>query len=74
MIKWNTVTWYSRLLSLVFFVGVVPSVSFYLGRLYEDTVNTVIVSVSVGPVENALEERASIRSRDLGTTTAAQVR
>lgn len=32
--KWNEVTWYSRLLAFIFFFGVVPALSFYMGMRY----------------------------------------
>ena len=30
-IKWNEVTWYSRLIAIVFFLGVVPAIAFDIG-------------------------------------------
>jgi hypothetical protein len=35
-IEWNKVTWYSKLLSLIFLVGVVPMITFYIGMKYEE--------------------------------------
>jgi hypothetical protein len=37
MIQWNTVTWYSRILSIIVFVGIMPAVNFYIGVQYEQT-------------------------------------
>ncbi len=34
MIKWNEVTWYSKLLAIIFFIGVLPMLSFYVGNKY----------------------------------------
>ncbi|HVM73891.1 MAG TPA: hypothetical protein VMU13_03395 [Candidatus Paceibacterota bacterium] len=34
-IKWNEVTWYSRMCAIILFVGVVPALSFYIGMQYE---------------------------------------
>lgn len=38
MIKWNEVTWYSRLGALILFLAVVPALCFYIGTQYELTV------------------------------------
>ena len=35
-IRWNEVTWYSKLLSIIFLLGVVPVLAFYIGVQYED--------------------------------------
>lgn len=32
--KWNQVTWYSRVVSFILFLGVVPVLSFYIGMRY----------------------------------------
>jgi hypothetical protein len=36
-IKFNVVTWYSKLLSILFFIGVLPVLTFYIGTQYELT-------------------------------------
>lgn len=36
-IVWNRVTWYSRLLAVIFFVIVMPILAFYIGTIYEET-------------------------------------
>jgi hypothetical protein len=36
-IKWNEMTWYSRLGAIILFVGVVPALCFYIGMQYEIT-------------------------------------
>lgn len=51
MIKWNEVTWYSRLGAIILFIGVVPVLSFCIGVEYESVLasqeqNKAIVSVS----------------------------
>lgn len=38
-IQWNTYTWYSKLLSIIFFLGVFPVLTFYIGVRYEETKN-----------------------------------
>ncbi len=35
-IKWNTVTWYSKLLSVIFFIAILPVWTFYLGMKYQE--------------------------------------
>ncbi len=37
-IEWNKVTWYSRLLALVLFLGVIPAIAFYIGVEYQKTI------------------------------------
>ncbi len=39
--KWNEVTWYSKLGAIVLFIGIVPALSFYIGTQYELTQQTV---------------------------------
>ena len=51
-IKWNEVTWYSRLLAIILFLGVIPALSFYIGVQYQE-----VVSVS-----------ANVITRDYSTT------
>lgn len=34
MIKWDRVTWYSKLLAIIFFIGVLPLLCFYVGARY----------------------------------------
>ncbi len=34
-VKWNEVTWYSKLGAVIFFLGVVPLLCFYIGIQYE---------------------------------------
>ncbi len=37
MIKFNEVTWYSKLAAIIFFIGVLPALTFYIGIQYEKT-------------------------------------
>lgn len=39
MVKWKEVTWYSKLAAIIFFIGVLPSLTFYIGTKYEDVKN-----------------------------------
>jgi hypothetical protein len=41
MIKWNEYTWYSKLAALIFFIGVMPILTFYIGVQYEKTVQVL---------------------------------
>lgn len=41
MIKWNEVTWYSKLMSAVFILGVLPCVAFYIGIQYQLLTQTI---------------------------------
>jgi hypothetical protein len=34
-VKWNEVTWYSKLGAIILFVGVIPALSFYIGMQYQ---------------------------------------
>ncbi|MEA2715584.1 MAG: hypothetical protein QOG91_612 [Candidatus Parcubacteria bacterium] len=39
-IVWNKVTWFSKLAAVIFFLLIVPILTFYIGRQYEKTVET----------------------------------
>ncbi len=36
-IEWTKVTWYSKLLAVILFLSIIPSLTFYIGRQYEIT-------------------------------------
>lgn len=36
MIKFNEVTWYSKLAAIIFFLGVFPTLTFYIGIQYQE--------------------------------------
>jgi hypothetical protein len=38
-IRWNEVTWYSKLGAIILFVGVVPALSFYIGIKYQESID-----------------------------------
>lgn len=47
-IKWNEVTWYSKLAAVIFFIGVLPILTFCIGAQYEKAKSEyVIVSPQV---------------------------
>ena len=59
MIKFNEVTWYSRWAAIIFFIGVLPALAFYIGVQYEKVASenkivvTKSVSVSTGTTANS---------------------
>ena len=42
-IKWNTVTWYSKLLAVFFFIGIIPAWTFYIGMQYQETKEAMVL-------------------------------
>lgn len=40
-IKWNEVTWYSKLAAIIFLIGVFPVVTFYIGTQYQATLDVI---------------------------------
>lgn len=40
-IKWNEYTWYSRLSALIFFLGILPTLTFYIGTQYQETKDVI---------------------------------
>ena len=38
-IQWNIVTWYSKLLAVIFFIGVLPVLTFYIGTQYQGVID-----------------------------------
>lgn len=44
MVKFNEVTWYSKLAAIIFFLGVFPLLTFCIGVQYEKTVTTITTS------------------------------
>ncbi len=41
MIKWNEYTWYSKLAAVIFFIGVLPVLTFYIGTQYQATIDAI---------------------------------
>lgn len=59
MIKWNEVTWYSKLLAVLLFIFVLPTWTFYLGNEYGETNQTQSSTIEVGREnKNSLNEDA----------------
>ncbi len=44
MIKFNEVTWYSKLAAVIFFIGILPVLAFYIGVQFQKTHNESIYS------------------------------
>ena len=53
--KWNEVTWYSRMIAIVIFVGVLPTLSFYIGMQYKAFQNVQAIYIQSVSVETTLE-------------------
>lgn len=62
MIKWNEVTWYSKLGAVILFVAVLPALSFYIGsRVQEEKDKTIIIRL----LDRIAAERISARNQYL---------
>ena len=76
MIKWNEITWYSRLGAIVLFIGVVPTLSFYLGVQYQAVIAiqqsqiTTISPIKVTATSSTETTRPAVS--DLDTTSSEQ--
>jgi len=70
-IKWNEVTWYSRLLAILLFLFVVPYLTFYIGREYQKTfeVNADILSNYSIPANSMFESTSSVNEFKTGSST-----
>lgn len=55
MIKFNQYTWYSKLASIIFFVGVLPVWTFYIGIQYERTYSAVSEVQNIIPASKVAE-------------------
>ncbi len=68
--KWNEVTWYSRLGAFILFFAVIPVLAFYMGTLYQEVnrltesteTSTYIKPVPVNPVGGSPEPTEVIES------------
>jgi len=45
MIKFNEITWYSRLAAPILFIGILPALTFYIGTRYEEAENINVISI-----------------------------
>lgn len=60
MIKFNEVTWYSKLAAIIFFIGILPILTFYIGTQYESTKS--IAEESVIATSSIRGEIASVKA------------
>ncbi len=56
-IKFNEVTWYSKLAAIIFFLGILPTLTFYLGTRYHEVKNFDTVTI----FQAEKEDNASVR-------------
>jgi hypothetical protein len=71
MIKWNEVTWYSKLLSLVFFLVVLPIIFVIIAKRYKEVVSTysdtkTTLESSVEKIKETVESASTTKT---ATTT-----
>jgi hypothetical protein len=65
-IKFNVVTWYSKLLSIIFFIAVLPVLTFYIGTQYQLTVD-LQSGQNMNLLSDALSISNSILKREKST-------
>lgn len=61
--KWNEVTWYSRLGAIILFVGVLPVLSFTIGMQFEKLQSTALV-LPIVIVEKNPSEKMQVITKD----------
>ncbi len=59
MIKFNEVTWYSKLAAIIFFLGVFPILTFYIGMQYQE-VKTLDQSEKSVSISNEKSRESSL--------------
>ncbi|MFA6315322.1 MAG: hypothetical protein WC648_03080 [Candidatus Paceibacterota bacterium] len=47
MIKFNEVTWYSKLAAIIFFIGILPALTFYIGMRYQHVLESSNLQVNI---------------------------
>ncbi len=57
-IKWNEYTWYSKLSAVIFFIGIFPAWTFYLGTQYEKTI------ISLGTIGHSSTSYVSLQPQN----------
>ena len=65
IIKWNEVTWYSKLVTLILFLIILPLFCFYIGTEYQK-INSIKYNpeVSPKPVQNAAETKRDTSEKE----------
>lgn len=67
--QFNVVTWYSKLLSIIFFIAVLPVLTFYIGTQYQLTVDaetTQTVVASQVPIVSIKKDETTPPKIDIG--------
>lgn len=74
--KWNEVTWYSRLLAIIIFIAVLPAMAFYVGTKYQETADILSRTHSVSvtaedftPVTASSTDNSSVATSPSSTST-----
>lgn len=70
-IVWNKVTWYSKLLAAIFFIFVVPAVTFHIGKTYEATRIEIASYSNPTSVTETDSINAMPQNMDLSTTASS---
>jgi hypothetical protein len=65
-IKWNEVTWYSKLGAVIFFLGFLPILTFYMGMRYQEVLNTSSFVV-VEPIFQHISDSESLSQSKIVT-------
>ncbi len=70
MIKFNKVTWYSKLAAIVFFIGILPTLTFFIGAQYQEVKNLNLSETSI-----QISKTPTVRdtTKDVSTSPDASV-
>jgi|GEM_PF-3558090 len=52
MIEWNKVTWYSKMVAIIFFIGALPIITFCIGVQYGEAVRAVMTYEQINEYVN----------------------
>lgn len=67
--QFNVVTWYSKLLSIIFFIAVLPVLTFYIGTQYQLTVDaetSQTVVLAQVPIVSVKKDETTLPKIDIG--------
>ncbi|MES3005987.1 MAG: hypothetical protein V4664_03515 [Patescibacteria group bacterium] len=62
MIKWNEYTWYSKWASLIFFILILPILTFYIGTQYQEAKYVSKVAVSQNILDKSVKQSPLVSS------------
>lgn len=65
--KWNEVTWYSKLAAVIFFLGVFPALTFYIGTQYQEVKMNHVQTIPENIIKDKIAEE-DISSQHLSQT------